>query len=816
MIKNYLKIAWRNLLKNKIFSFINILSLSIGLSAAFVIGLIIYHDMTFDNFHKDADRIYRITSDFTSPQGKFHNTGVPVPLTKAVGKEVSGLELVAPFYRAFFFKVQTDHQPNEFKDVSTAIFTDHNYFQLFNYQWLTGNPANAFKNPNQVVLTKEKADKYFPGLTPEQAMGLNVTYNDSIVAEVAGIVNSFEGRSDLFFDEFISRSSATSFGVKDQVDNIEWNNTTDDSQLFVKVSKGVAIENIQSQLDRLAEQHKDPDDIKYGQTHTYYAQPLSDIHFNSTYGIYDYSLPQASKKTLIGLAIVSIFLLLLGCVNFINLNTAQGLKRSKEVGVRKTLGGSKKQIRTQFLTETGILTMFAAVLSVFVAFWLLQVFRDFIPATVTMSLFYNPIVIVGVLLLLVIVSVVSGFYPALVLSKFKPAKALKDQVASPGETVPLRKYLTVFQFVIAQVFVIGTLLVGKQIHYMMNEDMGIKTEAVAYVNFPFNDKSFVKKQRVLDKISRLPQVEKSAFGGRPPASFGYNATTMSYVTDEKNMNAGIQLLFGDEDYAEVYDIKLLAGRKALNDTIRELVINEKLMKTLGFNDAASVIGEQLQSDDEKLTIVGVMKDFNQRSLKSGIEPMALIGDWYRDSGFSQFNYVHFSLPIENKEAWQSSITEIETIWKDVYPETEFRLTFMDNLVQQFYNQERKMALLLKWATGLSILISCLGLLGLVIYTTERRTKEIGIRKVLGASLLQLNMLLCKEFLWLVSIAFLIAIPIAWYGIDYWLQDFTYKASIGWGAFAVSGIGMIVLALAIMSFKTIAAGMRNPVESLRTE
>lgn len=816
MIKNYLKIAWRNLLKNKIFSFINILSLSIGLSAAFVIGLIIYHDMTFDNFHKDADRIYRITSDFTSPQGKFHNTGVPVPLTKAVGKEVSGLELVAPFYRAFFFKVQTDHQPNEFKDVSTAIFTDHNYFQLFNYQWLTGNPANAFKNPNQVVLTKEKADKYFPGLTPEQAMGLNVTYNDSIVAEVAGIVNSFEGRSDLFFDEFISRSSATSFGVKDQVDNIEWNNTTSSSQLFVKIEKGVAIENIQAQLDRIANAHEDPDGAKYDQSRSFYAQPLHDIHFNPTYGIYDYSLPQASKKTLIGLAIVSIFLLLLGCVNFINLNTAQGLKRSKEVGVRKTLGSSKKQIRTQFLIETGMLTMLAAILSIFMTFWLLRVFKDFIPDTVSMSLFYNPIVIIGVFLLLVIVSIASGFYPALVLSKFRPVKALKDQIALPGETIPLRKYLTVFQFVIAQVFVIGTILVGKQIHYMMNEDMGIKTEAVAYVNFPHSEKSFIKKGRLLDKLNQLPQIEKASIGGRPPASFGYNSTVVSYTTNENKMNTGIQLIFGDKTYTDVYDIQLLAGRKALNDSIRELVINEKLMKTLGFTDPNEIIGEQLESDDEQLSIVGVMKDFKQRSLKSGIEPMALIGDWYRSIGFSQFNVLHFSLPMNNKEAWQETISEVESIWKDAYPEVEFTLTFMDNLVQQFYNQERKMALLLKWATGLSILISCLGLLGLVIYTTERRTKEIGIRKVLGASLLQLNMLLCKEFLWLVSIAFLIAIPIAWYGIDYWLQDFTYKARIGWGAFAVSGIGMIVLALAIMSFKTIAAGMRNPVESLRTE
>jgi len=795
MINQYFKIAWRNLQKNKLFTAINIISLSIGLSASFIIGLIVYHDMTFDKFHKDSNRIYRVTSDFKSPQGTFHNSGVAVPLTRSVYESVTGLSQTASFYRASVNKVAIANQPKTFKDIKATIFTDQNYFQLFEYNWLSGNLVSALKEPNKVVLTQEKAESYFPGLSPEQVIGLNLTYNDSILVEVAGVVESFKNRSDLFFDEFISKSSATSFGVKDRVDNKEWNNTNSASQLFVKVDNDIALENIQAQLDQIAKEHVDPLTAKYSQTNRYHLQPLSDIHFNPIYGIYDYSQPQANMKTLIGLGIIAIFLLLLGCVNFINLNTVQGLKRSKEVGVRKTLGGSKKQIKKQFLTETFLLTLGAALLSILISFWLLGAFEAFIPKTVTISLLLNPMIIAGMLFLIVIVALVSGFYPALVLSKFNVTKALKDQVSITESKVPLRKYLTVFQFVIAQIFVMGTILVAKQIDFMMTEDMGIKTEAVAYINIPFNEKSLVKKKRILDKFNKLPQIEKSSIGGRPPASFGYNTTVVEYTNGDNKINTGIQLIFGDNTYIDVYDIELLAGRKPLNDTIKEFVVNEKYMKILGFDKPDQLVGQYITSDEEQIQIVGVMKNFNQRSLKFGIEPMAFMGDWYRNIGYSQFNILHFSLPINNKEIWQETIANIESVWQETYPDIDFRLTFMDASVQRFYDEERKISQLLKWATGLSILISCLGLFGLVIYTTERRT---------------------KEFLVLVAIAFLIAAPFAWWGINSWLQDFTYKTGVSWEVFAISGIGMIIVAVVIMSFKTIAAGMRNPVKSLRTE
>ncbi len=816
MFKNHIKIAWRQLLKNKLFTAINIVSLSVGLSASFVIGMMIYHDMTFDRFHKDGDRIFRVTTSFIfGSGGQFYNSGVTVPLGEALKNDIKEIGTTAAFFTVNPVKVTSESIDQEFRNPKGVMLSNGDYFDMFSYNWLAGDKKNALKEPNTVVLSEKRAGIYFPGVAPEKVVGMTAVYNDSVVVQVSGIVENFKERTDLFFEEFLSLKTANALGMKDQVFNTNWGGTNSNSQLFVKVKDLAMATSVKRQLDALALEHEDEESKKDGDITKFHLQPLNDIHFSPTYAAYDYSQPQASKSTLKGLFFIALFLLLLGCVNFINLNTAQGFKRSKEVGVRKTLGGSKSQIRYQFLTETFLLTITSALVSIFLAIWLLQLFSDFVPASLTARVFTEPIVTAGILALLIAVTFIAGFYPAMVLSKFKPASAIKNQLAVSNGKIPLRKYLTVFQFAIAQIFVIATLLVGKQINYMMNQDMGIKTDAVVYVDMPWHEKSIEKKERFLNAVKSLPQIQTASIGGRPPASFGYNSAGISYFNDQEEVKLDLQQLFGDTQYADVYGIELLAGRSRLNDTIKEFVINEKAMKLLGFTKPEDALNAQLKISDETIPVVGVMKDFHQRSLKSGIEPMALVGDGYRNIGFSQFNSIHFSL-LGDSETWENTLTSVENEFKNVFPDAEFKLNFMDEMVSRFYSQERKTSKLLKWAMGLSLLISCLGLFALVIYTTEKRTKEIGIRKVMGATLAQLNFLLCKEFLILIVIGFVIAAPIAWYGLNRWLQDFTYRASISPWVFALSGIGMIVLAVFIMSFKTISAGLRNPVESLRTE
>lgn len=813
MIKNYFKIAFRNVWNNKLFSLIKISSLAIGLSVSFVIGIMVYYDFTFDTFHTDKDRIYRVTSEFVTPDGSFYNPGVAVPLGVALKEGIPGIEATAPFLTAYPLHVTVSESDKKFKNPEFVIYADAGYFKVFNYSWLAGSTANILANPNEVVLTEARAKKYFPNKELHEIIGSSLVYNDTIPVTVTGVIANFTERTDLVFEEFISLKMANQLDMTSAVTSSDWNNTNSASQLFIKRKQNTTAKDVQMALNKLAIEHQDPEETAYGNKRNFYMQPLTEMHFDENYYTFDFDNESASKAVLISLAFIAVFLLLLGCINFINLNTAQATQRAKEIGIRKTLGSSRTQLIFQFLGETFLLTVCAAILSVVLSYWLLQLFADFTPRGLDFQLFYEPVVSSSIVVLLLMVTVLSGFYPALVLSHFKPISVLKNQIVPGNDKTSLRKYLTVFQFVIAQVFIIATVLVGKQINYLMTKDMGFKTEAIASVRIPWSNPAIEKKQRLLAYIKAMPEIATTSLGQDPPASFSTSATNASYYGEEKEVHTELQLLFGDQEYLDLYGIELLAGRKQHNDSIKEYVINETYLKVLGFSEPEEALGKMIKTGSKQDPIVGVMKDFNQRSLKAGINPLAFMGTGGTDRNFGT---IHFVVHKISKENISEIIKKVEASWAAIYPEDEMNLSFMDDTIAKFYAQERKTATLLNWATGLAILISCLGLLGLVVYTTERRTKEIGIRKVLGATMLELNMLLSKEFLLLVGIAFIIAVPIAWFGIDYWLKDFSNKTTVSWWVFAGSGLAMVAIALLIMSVKTLAAAQTNPVKSLRTE
>ncbi|KQC30674.1 ABC transporter permease [Flagellimonas eckloniae] len=814
MLKNHLKIAFRNIWKNKFFSAIHIIGLSIGLSAAFVIGVIIYYDMTFDTFHPDADRIYRVTTDFTTPVGNFHNRGVAVPLAEALDQDVPGIELVTSFFNTRFQKVENKATGRIFKSPDDMIYAQGNYFDLIHYDWLVGTPNGVLSSPNEVVLTETRAAQYFPNTPLKKVLGSVLTYNDSIPVEVVGVVSDFQKRTDFVFKEFLSFKTAISAGEKEKVFNKKWNSTNSGTQIFIKLEDHQSLGIIQNRLDAIAKANEDEQIRNTGQERSFNLQPLSDLHFNPNYGIFNNVGHLGNKNILIGLSLAALFLLLLACINFINLNTAQATKRSMEIGIRKTLGSSRKQLVLQFMGETFLLTSAAALVSLALSPWLLHMFVDFIPKGVDYTLFYQPQVLLSIAGLLVLVSLLSGFYPALFQSRFQPISVLKNRLVSGESKWPLRKYLTIFQFIIAQIFIVATLFVGKQLNYVMKRDMGFKTEANVYIRGLQVD-DFGKRNVFAEKLRSFPQISEVSMGGPPPASSNMFASTFTFIKDESKIHTDVELLFGDLNYRKLYDINLLAGRARLNDTIGEYVINQTYARLLGFENPNDAIGHMLKVNDKSNPIVGVMEDFNQRSLRSAIKPMALVGDRDRKE-YSQFNIIHFSLQDTASEKWSNVIADIEETWKSLYPQANFDLHFMDDTIKRFYEQERKTTVLLNWATGLAILISCLGLLGLVIHTTERRTKEIGVRKVLGASLGQLNLLLCKEFLILVAIAFVIAAPIAWWGVSNWLQGFAYKTQLNWWVFVLSVTAMLLIALAIISIRTIAAANANPIKSLRME
>ncbi|WP_340156356.1 ABC transporter permease [uncultured Winogradskyella sp.] len=815
MIKNYFKIAWRNLMKHKVFSLINVIGLTIGLSASFVIGLIIYYDASFDTFHKDKEQIYRVVSDFYSPDGEFSVSGVTLALEDAI-KDNSNFETVSGFYIERPSKVENRENGSEFKWPNFVIFTNANYFKIFNYKFLAGDTTDLLSNPNNVILTENRASDYFPNTSPSDIIGKTLVYNDSLNVTVTGIVENFKERSDFVFEEFISYPTLLNTRLRENIISKDWNNTNDASQLFVKVASNANLSSIQKRFDDLAKEHQDEDSKKYGEEQVFSLQSLSDIHFNQRYGIYDWSKGQANKSLLINLSLVALFLLVLGCINFVNLNTAQASQRAKEIGIRKTLGSTRKQLIIQFMGETFLLVIVSALLSILLSKSLINVFSDFVPEGLSFELFKTPVIIFGIIVLLLLVTFLSGFYPALILTRYNTVSVLKNHTAIGENKVKLRKYLTVFQFSIAQVFIIATLLVGRQITFLLETDMGFKTDAIVSVFSPRAEREISKKEIYAEKLRAIPEIKEISVGGTPPASISTNSTTVTYNDGVNEINSDLQFIFGDINYSKVFELDILAGRTIRNDTVKELVINETCMRKLGFKNPEDAIGKTVMLSDQSIPIVGVMADFFQRSLKSDVKPMALRGDWHRPD-WSQFQAIHVALQSESSEGLQSTLVKIEDAYKSVYSESDdYRIEFLDETIQNFYNREQKISRLLNWATGLSILISCLGLLGLVIYTTNRRVKEIGVRKVLGASLLQINTLLCKEFLILVAVAFVIASPIAWYGISHWLQDFAYKTNISFWVFLVSGLAMLFFAFLIISIKTLQAANANPVESLRSE
>jgi putative ABC transport system permease protein len=814
MIKKQFIIALRTFRHNKLFSLINILGLSVGISAALVIYLITQYDFSFEKFQKDGSRIYRIVTLSQFSGTSYPNSGVPYPLTAAVRKDLSGIEESAWFFTGGISKTaipKAGSGPLVFKAEPGILYADDHYFRLFPfYQWIAGSPSSLVA-PFQTVISESRAKIYFPGLPLSQVVGKTVIYDDSLPCKVAGVVKDLQENTDLQFKDFVSLTTMSHSAQSDQA-NTDWGSVTSSSQLFVRLSPGTNSRAIERQLAGLRLKYSgDKDNKDMSSKTTQLMQPLADIHFSGPYDNFDQR--QANKPTLYGLLLVAVFLLALGSINFINLTTAQAAKRTKEIGIRKTMGSSGGQLIFQFLSEAFLLTLVSGLLSLALTPWLLKVFSDFTPSGLSFDLPHRPDILFFLAGLIVTVSFLSGFYPALILSRLKPVLVLKNQAytgTSLTRRAALRKTLTIFQFVIAQVFIMGTFLVSKQISYALNKDMGFKKEAIVFFRTPYQAAHAEIKQALLkDKLTRLPGIDLVSLGGAPPAADGTWSRGLTYKDGKKEIKTDVQLKNTDSNYVRLYGLHLLAGHIAeKSDSPQQLVINQTYAHILGFNDPQQALGKAIGAN----VIVGVMADFHQASLHKPIKALALI------TGGNDRYFVHIALqkPGAGNSNWSATLTQIGRAFKEVYPEDEFEYHFFDDSIAKFYTEEQHIARLLVWATGLTIFISCLGLLGLVIYSTQLRIKEIGIRKVLGASILQIVSILSKDFVKLVGIAFLIAVPIAWWGIGKWLENFAYRTTISWWIFPLSGGSMVLIALLIMCFRTVGAANANPVNSLRSE
>lgn len=818
MIRNYFKIAFRSFWKHKVFTLINIIGLSIGISAALVIYLIVQHDFSFDKFEKDNNRIYRVVTHYDLLGQKGQTGAVAAPLAEAISGHVTGIEEIAPLH---LLKPDVSIDAGnkslmQFKSQERVVFTNQQYFNIVGYNWLAGSPRHALDAPNQVVLTEKQARRYFPRLPCDQMIGKVVTY-DSLKTTVAGIIQDINENTDFTFQDFISISTIT-YSKKLTIDLglREWGNTSVSSQLLVKLMPGASAVHVTRQINGIFAKRVPR---QKGSWIGYKLQPLADIHFNAGYGIFDFST-LASKNTLYCLLAIAAFLLLLGCINFVNLNTAQAAQRSKEIGIRKTMGSSRRQLVFQFLSETLCITLLAVMISVAITPAIIKLFSNFITPDVKLNLPHQPGIVLFLAWLTLTVSILSGFYPAIMLSAYKPVQVLKNRTQNDSNqtrTAWLRKSLTVSQFVIAQFFIMATILVSKQVHYAMHKDLGFKKDAILVIKTPYKTRSETSNRVLLNRFRSMPQIGIVSMGGAAPCSAGGSFEVETYIDEKKEIKTEVETRVADENYLNVYQIKLLAGRNIhASDTGKAILINNSYAKILGFQNPANAVGKQLNKPRNGVgqTVIGVVADFYEHSLHSAINPLII----YSAGGQFQLSTFHVALKPETTggNEWKTAIAGIANAWKEIYPADDFDYHFYDDTIKHFYQSEERTTTLLTWATGLSILVSCLGLLGLAIYTVNQRTREIGIRKVFGASVMQIVSLLSKELVLLTALAFVIVTPLAWYAMNKWMESFADKTSISWWIFATGGAGMLLATMLTSGLQTVKAAIANPVKSLRSE
>ncbi|HEV9035105.1 MAG TPA: FtsX-like permease family protein, partial [Puia sp.] len=746
-----------------------------------------------------------------------YNGGVSAPIYQALRKEAVGLKRVVPVMGLYLRAVRSnpaDGKPVTVEDQDGIASTDAVYFSMVPYRWLAGQGGTALNAPNKVVLTRSRAQQYFPGKTPQEILNSTLTYysyRDTITRTVAGIVADPEGPTEFTTKEFCSLPE------KEYSLN-SWTNTNGGDKLYLQLEDNAVparvlatIERVVGEKVRQFEQTR-KDNFKFKRW--FELLPMSESHF-STY-INEYTVHKANKNVLYGLMGVGLFLLVLACINYINMGVASIPQRAKEIGVRKTLGGRRSALIAQFLTET-LLTTFLACLLAFALGWLeFRLLRDILPDKLEPWGGMGQVaVFMGVLVILV--TLLSGLYPGWLITKVKTVEVFRRVflVKNRGGRIGLQKALIVFQFVIALVFITGAMIVGSQLHYVIDSDMGFNKDAVVLVDVPWKYSGSPlykdKQYSLLAELKTLPGIRGIALGDQPLES-GYSSSGFNYYHDGKApVSRQVFRKEIDTAYLGFYGFHLLAGRNlSPSDTTNELVINETAVKAFGFASPQDALGKFIgQNATGLLPIVGVIKDFHTRDFYNTIDPMAFMSD----RGVSTFN-----IRLDNAHAadWQQTLKAIEKKWYGFYPPGSWSYKFYDETIAELYKNERHLSTLIDLTTGISIFISCLGLFGLAVLTAYQRTKEIGIRKVLGATVPGIVGLLSREYLRLVALAIIIAIPISWWAADKWLQNFAYKIPLSWWLFAAAGVSGLAIALVTVGFRALKAARVNPVNSLRIE
>lgn len=816
MFRIFLTTLARQLWRSRLYTFLNILGLSVCISVAWIIFRMVDYEYSFDKKIPNADRIYQIISKSESSDGSSGGfAGVSRPIVNVLKNDIPGAELTVPmFYKhhhhaAVSGNEQIRRNVNGEEVDRQLVSTSSDYFKMFPHTFLSGDNENALDAPDKVVLTDKAAKEYFPALAVGDVIGKIITYDDSVRRRVSAVVAAYDFPNSFGNDnnEFIALT-------KEELTDGFWGGMSSNDLVFIQPAPEAAISKIMDQLNKVNLEHNRETYEKYKYKTWYEVISLTEKHFEPQYGA---QTRTADRKVLRGLMITSIFLLLLACINYINLSTAQLPLRAKEIGIRKTMGSSKGGLILRFVAETMVVTLVSVLISFGFTAVGVHVFADFLPPGLLYYMNY-PGFIVFMLCLILAVSLISGLYPAWLSAKVNTVNVLKGLTGKVAgrNRFSLRKGLIVFQFLIAQVFIIGSIIIYKQIRYALDKNPGFNKERMITVDVPYHITSDpVYKDKILvlkNELSRQTSLSGVAVGNRPMENIMWS-NILAYYKDTAEIQNQIYMKFADTDYLELYEFKMLAGRNFMpSDTMNEIVINEKAVEAYRLGSPEEAVGKILVNPGRKskaYPIVGVVADFHQFGVQSAISPMLITTRKIPGSTLS------VKLP-EQVSQWSSAIRTVEKEWQKVYAGVPIKYAFYDDTIRKFYESEQRTQKLVTAATSIAILISCLGLFGLATLTAFNRTKEIGVRKVLGASVFNITRLLSMEFLSLVLVSVLIASPIAWWMMNKWLQDFVFRIEIKWWMFVAAAFAAALIALFTVSYQAIKAAVANPVKALRSE
>jgi putative ABC transport system permease protein len=807
MIRNYFKTAWRSLLRNKSYAAINVAGLAIGIAACLLIFLIVKFETSFDNFHHNNDRIFRVVTVNNGPDGVTKDSGTPLPLADGLRADFPELKQVAEIFRndGSHYSVQNaDGSKKKFKE-DDAYYCEPQFYNIFNFGWLAGDKKTALAEPNTIVLSQNEADKFFGDW--HKAMGKIVRYENKTDLKVTGIVENSPANTDFPISLLISFATDRQKGSDNYGNMKDWVSTFGDNNCYIILPNNVSVNHFNADLKAMAKRRKP---APYNSTSIFGLQALTDMHYSTELGIF--TGHPFSKQLLNVIGLIGLFLLVIACVNFINLATAQAVNRSKEVGIRKVLGSNRGQLAIQFITETFIITMFSVVLAIGIAELALPFLNQLLEIKLSSAFLTEPVLWLFLIATIVIVTLLSGLYPAMVISGFKPITALKNKVMTRRATgISLRQVLVVLQFGIAQVLIIGTLVVVYQMQYFHSKSLGFNKDAIVNVQFPGDSISRTKLNALRDQLLQQPGVLEISYSFASPSDNNGWGSDFKYDNAPQQTKFNAALKWADAEYFKLYGLKFVAGGPyKTSDTVTGWVVNQTMLAKLGVTKPEQAIGKyiKLWNDPHKNhQIVGVTKDFNVRSLKDAIPPV-LMGSW-RDT------YQKLNIKIAPQNINQT-LAGIERTWNSTFPDGLYEYQFLDKKIADFYKSEDQLSHLYKIFAGIAIFISCLGLYGLISFMVVQRIKEVGIRKTLGATVGNIVYLFSKEFTILIAVAFAISAPFGWYFMHQWLQGFTYRIDIGPGIFIIAIVISVVIAWLTVGYKAVKAALANPVKSLRSE